>query len=106
MLHIDASLREVIAAARKKIDTREKWGQGLRTYRLETCCAAEAIEDVVPHSTIRRQAYRLIKNLASASKYDNDISYGIIEWNDAPETSYEDVKQVFDHAYAIVKDFK
>lgn len=119
-----ADVYKTLVAARKKIDSPEKWGKGARGMFLprrpfNTCCAAEAIEDVTPYAfapysdEIRQWSFRLIENCAGLDgvtrvtipnlKFILDT---IPTWNDAPERTYEDVISTYNLAVAIVKDFK
>ena len=116
---------KTLVAARKKIDSPEKWGKGIRAFKrpqlrgLDTCCASEAIEDVTKinwdKATItadddkiiftRKAAYHLIECCAGISNHGDYSEESIPGWNDAPETTYDDVIHVYDLAIAIVRDF-
>lgn len=113
---------KTLVAARKKIDSPEKWGKGARGLysprrTFNTSCAAEAIEDVTPYAfapysdEIRQWSFRLIENCAGIDRvknteYDNILLATIPIWNDAPERTYEDVIHTYNLAIAIVRDFK
>jgi hypothetical protein len=93
----------VLIRARQKITDPANWGKGIRGANpldadrsLETCCAAEAIEDVtIIAPDMRQRAYRRLRNAIGIKiGSDNDI----VEWNDAPERTHEEVLAAFDKA--------
>jgi hypothetical protein len=90
----------VLIKARAKIADPAKWGKGIRTINgghrsPETCCAAEAIQDVETRTGIRRAAYAAI---GRAIGTERGVTVPIVEWNDAPERTHAEVLAAFDRA--------
>lgn len=90
---------QILKAARNKVADPLDWGQGprLRRGRFQSCCAAEAIEEVVEASPERIRAYRAFANAAGI-----DVQR-IPEWNDAPERTHKEVMAAFNLAIATVR---
>lgn len=97
---------EILTKARAKIADPDNWGKGLRGCSfdrrpLETCCAAEAIEEVAPTAhEVRRAAMRALYD-AAGLEWNKD---SIIHWNDAPERTHAEVLAAFDKAIALAKE--
>lgn len=91
---------EILTAARAKITDPQNWGQGLRRKRInfESCCAAEAIEGVAPHSIERKCAYLALANAAGL-----DLLGQIWRWNDTLDRTHAEVIAAFDRAIAAVQ---
>jgi hypothetical protein len=92
----------VLIKARAKIADPAKWGKGKRYFDrpVETCCAAEAIEEIATLSTRwfarRRAAFDAFRKAA-----DIPDSWGALtDWNDAPERTHAEVLAAFDKAIA------
>lgn len=88
----------VLIKARALIADPAKWGKGVRGTRagnrpLDTCCAAEAIEDSGRSDAERRNAAR--KAFARIIGTDK-----IVVWNDAHERTHAEVLAAFDKAIA------
>lgn len=90
----------VLIAARAKIENPENWGKGRRNHgrRMETCCAAEAIEEVpeAEDLAVRKGAFAAFR--AAAGFTDRWGSF--VDWNDAPERTHAEVLSAFDRAIA------
>jgi len=91
---------QILKAARAKIEKPENWGKGRRGYErsLDTCCSAEAIEEVAWDGE-RQLAYGLLK--CAAGLTDCYIS----DWNDAPERTHAEVLATFNLAIALARNF-
>lgn len=89
----------VLIKARALIAVPEKWGKGQRRIDrpIETCCAAEAIEEAERAGDRRMAAYHAIQRAAGIRK---GVSIPILDWNDAPERTHADVLAAFDKAIA------
>ena len=92
---------DILKAGRAKITNPKDWGKGPRPERLrfESCCAAEAIEEL-DHS-FDREYSRAILALRNAAGLDNN--FGIPKWNDAPERTHAEVLAAFDLAIATLR---
>ena len=92
----------VLIKARALIADPAKWGKGKRgclgDRPLDTCCAAEAIEEVEPPSPRRRAAYYALERAAGLVR--PPMGSAIVEWNDAPERTHAEVLAAFDKAIA------
>lgn len=95
-----SSVHDVLVRARAKIANPDDWGKGVRgrlgggRRPLNTCCAAEAIEDVSTYRDPRKEAYAAL----SASVGLEGFFITIVEWNDAPERTHAEVLAAFDRA--------
>ena len=92
---------DILRAARKRIESPEQWGQGVRRRNrpFETCCASEAIEDLpLGYTGERRRAFRALMNAAGL-----DSAIHIVRWNDEPGRTHAEVLAAFDLAIAALK---
>lgn len=92
---------EILTVARAKIAIQKTWGKGrrIRDRPLETCCAAEAIEESSPCGDERRRALRAFMNAAGI-----ESEWGALtDWNDAPERAHQEVIATFNLAIAILR---
>lgn len=89
-----------LVKARALIADPAKWGKGRRRHDrpLDTCCAAEAIEEVEPPSPRRRAAYCALEQAAGIVR--PPMGSVIVDWNDAPERTHAEVLAAFDKAIA------
>jgi len=88
----------VLIKARAKIADPAKWGKGIRgngRRSLDTCCAAEAIEDCEVPADIRSAAFQAVRRGAGLN-----LAMDIVRWNDAHTTKHADVLAAFDKAIA------
>lgn len=90
----------VLVKARAKIANEENWGKGDRRCDrpIETCCAAEAIEEVEFDNPKRRAAYLALERAAGLER--PPLGSAIVGWNDAPERTHAEVLAAFDKAIA------
>lgn len=99
---------DILKAARSKISTPEAWGKGHRGRNadrtMETCCAAEAIEDSCPmlDSVSLSGRVRAIRALVNAAGLDNRWG-ALVHWNDAPERTHAEVLAAYDLAIATLE---
>jgi hypothetical protein len=98
---------DILTAARAKIARPEDWGKGPRTAAvirsMETCCAAEAIDESdQPFSYGRMEAYRAFDKAAGIAQ-DASTYSTIASWNDAPERTHAEVLAAFDLAITTLK---
>ena len=96
---------EILIKARAKIAHPEGWGKGRRKWDrgVQTCCAAEAIEDSDPcgyeiHYSERKRASRALMHAAGL-----DRAALITGWNDNPGRTHSEVLAAFDLAIAMLK---
>lgn len=94
--------KQILRKALRRLEEPGVWGQGLRghsagTRSLETCCIAEAIEEVSGASPERSQAYELIRRAAGLER----CGASLVDWNDAPERTLDDVLKAVRLAKAI-----
>lgn len=91
----------VLIKARAKITEPARWGKGSRGYSRsrDSCCAAEAIEDVTlitrPELALRVRAYDALRDAIHC----RDLT----SWNDAPERTHAEVLAAFDRAIEVAK---
>lgn len=95
---------KVLIAARAKIADPSNWGKGMRgggRRSIETCCAAEAIEEVAQPMTSpeRHAAFRALYNAAGLD-WRGDM---LTKWNDAPERTHAEVMAAFNLAIATLR---
>lgn len=101
---------DILKAARAKIARPEDWGKGRRVYDRpkETCCAAEAIEEVAgdpwgfEEFNRRKPAFRALYN-AAGLEWEKKYPDSLPEWNDAPERTHAQVLAAFDLAIAALR---
>lgn len=95
---------DILKSARAKITSPEDWGKGRRRIDrpMETCCAAEAVEDSDPDAIDgwkeRRRAFRALNNAADVGGASE-----LVAWNDAPERTHAEVLAAFDLAIATLR---
>lgn len=84
----------VLIKARAKIADPANWGKGIRNHHrpADTCCVAEAIEEVEPAVGPRAAAFRAIKKVIGTPLITN--------WNDASARTHAEVLVAFDKAIA------
>lgn len=95
---------EILKEARAKIADPAMWGQGGRPERprFDSCCAAEAIEEVVPFKEFgaRHDALEMFKCAAGIGDEWGDF----VSWNDAPDRTHSEVLATFNLAIALERN--
>jgi hypothetical protein len=89
----------VLIKARAKIADPANWGKGIRGLSpprrpLNTCCAAEAIEDTCDDVELRSLAFATLRRAAGILPGFHTF----VVWNDAPERTHADVVAAYDRA--------
>ena len=95
------SARDALIAARKRIERPENWGKGMRgsgygSRSFDTCCAAEAIEDLKCGYSVRYAAINYLKQAIRAKHLTT-----VVNWNDAKSRTHKQVLAAFDRAIEL-----
>jgi hypothetical protein len=92
---------DILRTARARIVAPDQWGKGRRNRErpMDTCCAAEAIEEVAAPGKERSRA---IGTFYCAAGLDRDFG-ALVDWNDAPERTHAEVVATFNLAIAILR---
>lgn len=93
---------DILKAARARIANPAAWGKGTRNRDrpMETCCAAEAIEEAGDAlSPERKRAFAIFYCAAGIEQEWKSM----VDWNDAPERTHAEVLKTFDLAIAILR---
>lgn len=90
---------EALAAARKLIDTPEKWGKFSDRVR-GLICAHDALVRAMPDADTFRAALLVLRE-----QLPGDFHRGsLVRFNDHPSTTHADVMALFDRAIAAAKE--
>lgn len=94
------TVADILIAAKERIGTPEKWGQGPGTAN--TCgeyngryCAAIAIERCAGTAADLQHAKRCLARVIGGS---------VMDWNDKPGRKHEEVLAAFDTAIALARE--
>lgn len=91
------SASAVLRAARKLIETRERWAHGPAELNGGRHCSVTAI--CFQGRLTEDESWRLLRRAISGTDYDPTISV----WNDAPERTHEEVLAAFDRAIELAE---
>lgn len=89
------STAEILRAAKARIDTPEKWGQGYNLLSTPKRCSTQAIStalglDLMDYGVLDTAPYEVLAAVVGHDQVGN--------WNDAPERTHADVMAAFDRA--------